>query len=244
MICPHTPTGLVPGNSHSISAGPARMMIEMAGDERNVDVARLADRLAVVDRFQDREKALPLLHMARERIEMLRPLEAGKRRPFGLRLPRRGDGGVDVARRALGRARDPLAGRRIEDVEQVAGLGEGAVDEAPEAALVLVEPGPDVLAAFGRGAIVHRAQNVLDQGHGRLTPSRGDGPPNSARSRNGRAAARCRSRGRSPRCGTGRAASTSRPSSSLIKMSQASASFVVRKPPAGLKPMSTPARSR
>ena len=85
------------------------MMIEMAGDERNVDVAQLADRLAVVDRFQDREKALPLLHVARERIEMLRPLEAGERRPFGLRLARRGDRGVDVARRALGRARDPLS---------------------------------------------------------------------------------------------------------------------------------------
>ena len=146
--------------------GPTGVMIEMAGDQRNVDVARLADRLAVVDRFQNREKALPLLHMARERIEMLRPLEAGKRRPFGLRLPRRGDGGVDVRRRALGNARDPLAGRGIEDVEQVAGFGEDAVDEMPEAALVLFEPGSDVLAAFGRGAIVHRAQDVLDHAHG------------------------------------------------------------------------------
>ena len=110
------------------------MMIEMASDERNVDVARFADRLAVVDRFQHREKALPLLHMARERIEMLRPLEAGERRPFRLGLARRGDRGVDVRRRALCRARDPLAGRRIEDVEQLAGLGEGAVDEVAEAA--------------------------------------------------------------------------------------------------------------
>ena len=51
------------------------MMVEMAGDQRNVDVARFADRLAVVDRFQDRKEALPLLHVARKRVEMLRPLE-------------------------------------------------------------------------------------------------------------------------------------------------------------------------
>ena len=166
MICPQTPTGLVPGKLALDQRGPARVMIEVAGDERNVDVARFADRLAVVDRFQDREKALALLHMPRERIEMLRPLVAGERRPFGLRLARRGDRGIDVRRRALGRAGDPLAGRRIEDVEQVAGLGEGAVDEVAEAALVRFEPGRDVLAAFGRGAIVHRAEDVLDQGHG------------------------------------------------------------------------------
>ena len=97
------------------------MMIEMAGDERNVDVARLADRLAVVDRLQDREEALALLDVARKRIEMLRPLEAGERRPFGLRLPRRRDRSVDIRRRALGRARDQFAGGRIENVEQAAG---------------------------------------------------------------------------------------------------------------------------
>ena len=74
------------------------MMIEMAGDERHVDVARFADRLAVVDRFQHREKALALLHVPGERVEIARALVAGKRRPFALRLARRGDGCVDVAR--------------------------------------------------------------------------------------------------------------------------------------------------
>ena len=32
------------------------MMVEVAGNERNVDVASLADRLAVIDRLQDRRK--------------------------------------------------------------------------------------------------------------------------------------------------------------------------------------------
>ena len=191
--------------------GPAGVMVEMAGDQGNIDVARLANRLAVVDRLQDGKKALPLLHVTRQRIDMLRPLEAGKRRPFGLGLPRRRDGVVDVLRRALGDARDALAGRGIEDVEQFAGFVENAVDEMPEADFVLFEPDPDVLAAFGGRTVVHRAQDVLDDAHGILTPSHGDGRPNSARSRNDRADARCRSEGRSRRCGRDRAASTATP---------------------------------
>ena len=142
------------------------MMIEMAGDQGNVDVARLADRLAVVDRFQDRQKALPLLHMARERVNVLRALEAGERRPFRLSLARRGDRGFDVRGRALRGARDAFVGRRIEDVEQFAGLGESAVDEMPEAALMRFEPGFDMLAAFRRRTVVHCPQNVLDNAHG------------------------------------------------------------------------------
>ena len=186
-------------------------MVEMAGDQRNVDVAQLADRLAVVDRLQDGEKALPLLHMARQRINMLRPLEARKRRPFRLGLPRRRDRGVDVFRRALRDARDAFAARRIEDIEQGAGLGESAVDEMAEAGFMLFEPNADMLGAFRGRTVVHRAQDVLDQAHGWfLTPLRGDRRPNSARSRNGRADARCRSEGRSRRCGKDRAASTAR----------------------------------
>ena len=172
--------------------GPTGMMIEMAGDQRNVDIARLADRLAIVDRFQNRQETLALLHVARERIKMLRPLEAGERRPFGLSLPRRGDRCVDVGRRALRGAGDPFAGRGIEDIEQVAGFVEDAVDEMPEARLVLFEPRSDVLGAFGRRTVVHRAQDVLDDAHRSLKPSRGGRRPNSARSHNGRADARCR----------------------------------------------------
>ena len=84
---------------------------------------------------------------------------------FGLSLPRRGDRGVDVLGRALRNARDAFAVRGIEDIEQVAGLGEGAVDEMAEAAFMLFEPDADMLAAFRRGTVVHRAQDVLDHAH-------------------------------------------------------------------------------
>ena len=167
-----------------------------------------ADGLAVVDRLQHRKEALALLHVAGERVEEASALQAGKRRPFGQRLARRRDRRVHVGRRALRRAGDPFACRRVEHVEQVARRREPPVDEAAEAAVVLCEPGPDVFAALGRGAVVHRAQNVPDERHAVLTPLRGGGPRNSGRSRSGRAAARCRSGARSLRSGKGRAAST------------------------------------
>src|SRR5277367_3827230 len=100
--------------------------------------------------------------MARERVNVLRALEAGERRPFALRLPRRRDRGVDVRGRTLRHARDAFAGRWIEDIEQVTRFGEGAVDEMPEAAFVLFEADSDVPIALGRWAVVHGAQDVLD----------------------------------------------------------------------------------
>ena len=62
MICPHTPTGRVAGELAVDQRGPAGVVVEVAGDERHVDVARLADRLAVVDRLQHGEEPLALLH--------------------------------------------------------------------------------------------------------------------------------------------------------------------------------------
>jgi hypothetical protein len=49
---------------------PARVVVEVARDERDVDVARLADRLAVVERLEHREQARVLLHLARDRVEV------------------------------------------------------------------------------------------------------------------------------------------------------------------------------
>ena len=61
MICPQTPTGPRAGKLAGDQLGPAGVMVEMARDERNVDVARLADRLAVVEALQHGEEALALL---------------------------------------------------------------------------------------------------------------------------------------------------------------------------------------
>ena len=120
MICPQTPTGRAFGKLAGDQRGPAGVMVEMPGDERHVDVARLADRLAVVEALQHGEEALALLDEPGERVEVLRPLMAGKRGPGGLRRARGGDGRVDVGRRPLRDAGDRRAGRGVADVEQFA----------------------------------------------------------------------------------------------------------------------------
>ncbi len=50
MICPQTPTGARTGKFTFDQARPTGVVVEMPGDEGDVDIARLADRLAVVER--------------------------------------------------------------------------------------------------------------------------------------------------------------------------------------------------
>ncbi len=49
---------------------PAGVVIKMARDERNIDVAAFANRLAVVHSLEDGEPARMLLHLPRQRIEI------------------------------------------------------------------------------------------------------------------------------------------------------------------------------
>ena len=67
--------------------GPARVVEEVRGRERQVDVARLLDRLAAVQRLEHRELARALLEDARDPEEVLRALAPGQRRP-ARRTPR------------------------------------------------------------------------------------------------------------------------------------------------------------
>ena len=70
MIWPQTPTGAIAGKLALDQLGPAGVVVEVAGDQRHVDVAGLADRLAVVQRLQHREEALMLLDEAGDGVEM------------------------------------------------------------------------------------------------------------------------------------------------------------------------------
>ncbi len=60
---------------------PAGVMIEMARHERHVEIARFADRLAIVHALEHGEEAVALLNVAGERIEMARADMAWGRRP-------------------------------------------------------------------------------------------------------------------------------------------------------------------
>ena len=89
------------------------MMIEMPRDERNVDVAALADRLAIVHRLENCQTPRVLLHLAGERIEIARALMAAQRLPCRKSLARRCHRGVHIGRVALGDFGDAL--RRLKD---------------------------------------------------------------------------------------------------------------------------------
>ena len=83
MIWPATPIGRDAASRERVLelVGPARVVEEVRGRERDVDVARLLDRLAAVHRLQHRELARPLLELPGDPVEVLRALGAGELAP-------------------------------------------------------------------------------------------------------------------------------------------------------------------
>jgi len=101
------------------------------GDQGEVGVAGLLDRLAVVQGLQDGEFAAALLDDPRDTEQVLGALGAGQRRPLLEGLAGGRDGTVDVRLARPGDlGQDLLGGRgdRLEDLA-VGGLRELAVDE-------------------------------------------------------------------------------------------------------------------
>ena len=102
MIWPATPSGRgAPVRERVVElVGPAGVVEEVRGGERQVDVARLLDRLAAVERLEHRELARALLQQPRDPEQVLGALGRAQRRPLALEgVARRGDRGVDVLRR-------------------------------------------------------------------------------------------------------------------------------------------------
>ena len=127
---------------------PAGVVPEVGRRERHVDVARLLDRLARVDRFEDGELARALLEQAGDPEQVLRPLAAGQLAPrLRLGLARGPDRRVDVGLGRPGDLGQGLLGRRVDRGEgrPVGGRDVLAADEQPVA---LVDR--DDLARLGR----------------------------------------------------------------------------------------------
>jgi hypothetical protein len=119
---------------------PAGVIEEMRGRHRHVEVARLADRLAVVHRLRDGEFARAILQQPRDAEEVLAALLARHLAPHGgLRTGRRSAGGVDIGRRAQCQLGQLLFVRRVDRVEVLAagGRDELAADEEIVAGLDL-----------------------------------------------------------------------------------------------------------
>jgi len=144
---------------------PTGMVVEVPGDERDVDVARLADGLAVFHRLDDREETAVALDQAGERVEILGPFVARQRRPCRLR-PRGGlDRGIDVRGRRLCHARKNLAGGRRDGLEALAAgrLLPGPAHEQPGHAAEPLDPGARIPVALRRRTIFHRLEDFGDR---------------------------------------------------------------------------------
>ena len=134
---------------------PARVVEEVRRSERQVDVARLADRLAAVQRLEHGELARTLLEQARDPEQVLRALGARECRPAVLVRRARsidcephvvGARLRDLRERLLRRGADrrvPLAGARLDPL---------ATDEQ---AVALVD-GDDVTRLRGVGVVPAR----------------------------------------------------------------------------------------
>ena len=129
MICAATPSGCGAPVGEGVLqlVRPAGVVEEVGGRQRQVDVARLLDRLAAVQRLGHRQLAASLLEDAGDPEEVLGPARRLPGRPLGKCPARRLDGERDVlgaALRDLGqrllagrrKGREPLAGARLHHV--------------------------------------------------------------------------------------------------------------------------------
>ena len=146
------------------------VIVEMPCDQRHIDVAAFTDRFAVIHGFQHGQQTGIFLHQARQGIQVFRALMRGQPRPFWLRPPCGGDGGVNIGGRALGHLGQNVGRGRIAGGECNARLGEPAVDPMAKPALVPGQPSQDLGIAFGRGAVSHAVKDVAD-GHWRCSLS-------------------------------------------------------------------------
>jgi hypothetical protein len=141
--------------------GPAGVVEEVRGDQRDVDVAGLPDRLAVVQRLQDGELAGPLLDDPGDPVQVLAAVRTGELLPRRERLARGRHGAVDVLVGCLGDLGQDLFGRWADRLEGGVGGGvhELAADEQPVA-------GGDVDdgAGLGRGGVVPRRCDQVGDG--------------------------------------------------------------------------------
>ena len=136
---------------------PAGVMIEMPRDQRNIEVAALANRFSVVHGFEHGQAARVLLHLSGDSVQITSPNVRSESLPLGKCRTPGFDGSVDVGGRSLRHAGELLAGGRVCGVEVFSGSGRSPrpIDKVAEAALVVVEPGERFFRIFRRGAVFH-----------------------------------------------------------------------------------------
>ena len=144
--------------------GPAGVMIKMPGHQRDIDIARFADRLAIIQRLEHGQRPAVFLHQPRQPIENARPAMPRQGGPVRLRAARRGNRQIEIGFAALGDFGQHFTGRRIDRLEPRTRTRRHpvAVDKMAETPLVTVEPGDDRCRPLGGGAVIHRVEKFGD----------------------------------------------------------------------------------
>ena len=160
----HDPARGVAGKFLIEKLRPPRVMIEMPGDERDIEITGLADRLAVVEALEHGEQPGMFLHRARQGVEVARPGVAGEARPGGQGRTRGGDGGVHIRCAGLDDPGERGARRRVDDVEAAPVLPRHppAAHVQPERAAVTGKPLQDRLIGLRRRPVLHRLEDLAD----------------------------------------------------------------------------------
>ena len=143
--------------------GPAGVVEEVRRRDRDVDVAGLLDRLAVVDRLEHGELAGALLDDPGDPEEVLRPLRPRHPAPDPVVGAARGlDGRVDVGVVGLGDLGQHLLGGRVDGLERRAvPVDELAVDEQAVGRLDV-----DDRARLGGRGVLERGSAIGNQSSG------------------------------------------------------------------------------
>src|SRR5579885_1874346 len=139
-------------------------MIEVAGNERDVNVAAFANGLSIVHSFEDGQAAGVLLDLTSEGVEKTGAFVRGFLLPSGEGHASSLHGGIDIGGASLGDFRERRARGRIGGLE-ICSIGGGvprAVNEVAEFTVVMVEPGKGLFWIFGSRAVFHSAEFFND----------------------------------------------------------------------------------
>ena len=142
--------------------------------QRHVDIARLADRFAVVQHFEDGKEAAVFLQEPGQRIEIPRTAMSAKFRPLGLRFAGSLDGGVHIRLRGLAQGCKHLTRCGVAAVKTIARFGKGTVNEMAKTVALIHKPRQRIGGGFRGFAIVHGLEYVGNGHDVALSLSRGD----------------------------------------------------------------------
>ena len=103
---------LVAGEFRGHELRPTGMVVEVTGDERDIDISRLTDGLAVIQRFQHGQQTRVFLDVTCDGIHVASAYMSWRLAPCFKGLSCGGYGGIDVGTAGGSNLRQRLTGRR------------------------------------------------------------------------------------------------------------------------------------